>query len=234
VKAVPDLNGLNVVITGASGALGSAVTERFHEAGAQCFLPLVETKVPLHLHKPGITTACGIDLTGEEDVESFFSGLPHIWATVNIAGGFLYAPIEETNATLLMKMLNLNVLTTYLSCRASIHRMLNSGRGGRIVNIAARTALRPELGANMSAYAVAKAGVSALTAALAEEVKSHGIAVNALCPSIIDTPENRRQMPDADHAKWISPSVIAAEIMHLVSMETAAISGASIPIYGEV
>ena len=110
---------------------------------------------------------------------------------------------------------------------------MSHGPGGRIVNVAARPALEWRSGANMAAYAASKAAVAALTAALAQEVAAKNVLVNAVAPSIIDTPANRRAMPDADHASWPKPEAIAEIICHLASPANQVARGAIVPVYGK-
>jgi NAD(P)-dependent dehydrogenase (short-subunit alcohol dehydrogenase family) len=111
--------------------------------------------------------------------------------------------------------------------------MLAGSQGGRIVNVAARPALEWRSGAGMSAYAVAKAGVAALTVALAEEVAKDGILVNAVAPSVMDTPANRKAMPKADHAAWPKVEEVAATIAFLASSDNRVTRGAIVPVYGK-
>jgi NAD(P)-dependent dehydrogenase (short-subunit alcohol dehydrogenase family) len=117
-----------------------------------------------------------------------------------------------------------------LCCRAAVRAMTG---GGRIVNVAARPALEWRTGAGMTAYTVSKAGVAALTAALAEEVAKDGILVNAVAPSIMDTPANRKAMPKADHALWPKVEEVAATIAFLASPENRVTRGAIVPVYGK-
>ena len=112
-------------------------------------------------------------------------------------------------------MLNMNFVSCYLCCRAALRA--SGTPGGRIVNVAARPGMEPRLGAGMAAYAASKAAVAAFTQALAAEVGGRGVLVNAVAPSIIDTPANRAAMPEADHAAWPKPEEIAATIAFLAS-----------------
>ena len=105
--------------------------------------------------------------------------------------------------------------------------------GGRIVNVAARPALEPRIGAGMTAYTASKAGVAALTAALAEEVAKDGILVNAVAPSIMDTPANRKAMPKADFSAWPKVEEVAATILFLASPDNKVTRGAIVPVYGK-
>src|SRR5205085_5707910 len=150
-----------------------------------------------------------IDLADDDAVSRFYAGLPQIWASIHLAGGFAAGPVCETGKASFMRMVETNLTTAFLCCRSSVRAMKASGSGGRIVNVAARPALEWRTGAGMAAYAASKAAVAALTVALAEEVAKHGILVNAVAPSIMDTPANRAAMPKADHAAW--PKVAEVE-----------------------
>ncbi len=132
-----------------------------------------------------------------------------------------------------MKQINLNLVTCFNSCRNAVRHIRNTGKGGRIVNIASRPALEPRQGAGMSAYTTSKAGVAALTQSLAAEVFEDDILVNAVAPSIIDTEANRSAMPDADYDTWPKPEEIAAQIAYLVSTENYVTRGGVIPVYGK-
>jgi NAD(P)-dependent dehydrogenase (short-subunit alcohol dehydrogenase family) len=122
----------------------------------------------------------------------------------------------------------------YLSCRAAILAMAANPEGGRIVNVAARPGLEWRGGAGMAAYAASKAAVAALTVALAEEVVKQGILVNAVAPSILDTPANRKAMPQADHAAWPKVEEVARTILFLASPDNKVTRGAVVPVYGRV
>jgi NAD(P)-dependent dehydrogenase (short-subunit alcohol dehydrogenase family) len=151
---------------------------------------------------------------------------------VNIAGGFAWAPIGDSTAEVLQKQLSMNLVSCALSCRHAVANFRQGGQGGHIINISARPALNPRLGANMTAYTASKAAVAAFTVALAEELKNEKIAVIALCPSTIDTPTNRKDMPKADHASWLRPQAIAELIVAQCGLSDPIDSGALIPIYG--
>src|SRR6185295_8706859 len=131
-----------------------------------------------------------------------YAGVPKLWASIHIAGGFAMAPIGDTTKSDLMKQVEMNFVTAFLCCRAAVNAMTRTGAGGRIVNVATRPALEWRAGAGMVAYAASKAAVAAMTVALAEEVVQSGILVNAVAPSTMDTPVNRRAMPKADPAPW--------------------------------
>lgn len=222
------LAGQNVVITGGDGGLGPAVVEAFAQAGALCHLP-VHGATFTHPHA-NVRVTGGIDLTSEDAVVGYYAALPPLAASVHLAGGFKAKPIAETSRADLLQQLELNLGTAFLCCREAIKAMRKSG-GGRIVNVAARVVEAPAAG--MAAYSAAKAGVAALTRSLAEEVRKEGILVNAVLPSIIDTPANRAAMPGADVARWPKPGELARAILWLASPDNLLTSGALVPVYGK-
>jgi len=195
--------------------------------GVHCHLP-VRGRAPADLDDvEGVVVHAGVDVSSEEDVRSFYASLPELWASIHLVGGFAMAPIDRTSLGEFEAMLRLNTLTCFLCCREAVGRMPN---GGRIVNVGARPVLEPVAG--MSAYTASKAAVLGLTASLAAEVRDRDILVNAVVPSIIDTPNNRRAMPQADHASWPTPLQVAKTIAFLVSADNQLVSGASLPVYG--
>ena len=174
------------------------------------------------------------DLANEPAVTRFYAGLDRLWASIHVAGGFAFAPIADSDIKVLANQLDSNLIATYLCSRSAIAAIRRAGQGGRIVNTAARQALEPRLGAGLTAYTVAKAGVVALTLALAEEVAKEGILVNAIAPSIMDTPANRRSMPAADFRAWPSVDEVAATVVFLASPQNQVTRGAIVPVYGKV
>lgn len=227
-----DFRGRQVVVTGGTGALGSAVIEALLAAGAACHIPyLFEAAAQAFPHRDhaGVTLHRAIDLTDEAAVAAFFAQRSGLWASIHLAGGFACGPIGKAGKALLASQLDVNVVTCYLSCRGAIAAMAG---GGRIVNVAARPALEWRGGAGMAAYAAAKAAVAALTVALAEEVAGDGILINAVAPSILDTPANRKAMPSADHAAWPKVEEVAQTILFLASPANGVTRGAVVPVYG--
>lgn len=222
-----DWTGSHVVVAGGAGALGEAVVEAFLEAGTVCHVPLRSSREPAP--RAGVAWTTGVDLTNESAVAAFFSALPTIAASVHVAGGFEARPVAETSREDFDRMLSVNLVTTFLCCREAVKKLRSSG-GGRIVNVGSRASEVPSGGS--IAYTVSKAGVASLTRALAEEVRADGIQVNAVLPSVIDTPANRAAMPTAKHALWLDPREIARAIVWLASAESGPISGALIPVYG--
>src|SRR5262249_54459214 len=173
-----------------------------------------------------------IELTEEAAVARLYGGVPQLWASIHLAGGFAMSPLAETAKSALMQQVDMNFVTAFLCCRAAVNAMMRTGAGGRIVNVATRPALEWRAGAGMVAYTASKAAVAALTAALAEEVVKAGILVNAVAPSTMDTPANRRAMPEADHAAWPKVEEVAAAILFLASPENRVARGGVIPVYG--
>jgi NAD(P)-dependent dehydrogenase (short-subunit alcohol dehydrogenase family) len=210
----PAMQGRNVVVTGGNGALGGAVVAWFEARGAV-------------VHVPDIST---VDLTNEAQATAYYAALPPLWASIQLAGGFAMAPIAATSLADFERQWRMNTVTCFLSCREAVRAIRKAGGGGRIVNVAARAAVAPAAG--MTAYVASKAGVAALTQALAAELIGDGILINAVLPSIIDTPGNRASMPSADHAAWPKPAELAEAIGFLASPANALTSGALVPVYG--
>jgi NAD(P)-dependent dehydrogenase (short-subunit alcohol dehydrogenase family) len=224
---------VNIVVTGATGALGSGVVTALLARGATCHLPILEPALPDRAPwraDPRVIAHAGVSLDDEAAVTKFYVGLPELWASVHLVGGFAMAPIAETSLAQLEAQWRMNVATCFLACREAVRAMRQTGQGGRIVNVAARVAVQPVGG--MVAYSTAKAAVAMLTQSLAAEVLTDGILVNAVLPSIIDSGANRKAMPDADFAKWPKPAELAQTIAFLASHENALTSGALVPVYG--
>lgn len=217
------MNGRHVVVTGGHGALGRAVVAAFEARGAIVHAP----GEPPAFANPG---ADPIDLADEAQVTAYYAARPPLWASVHVAGGFAMAPITETSLAAFEAQWRTNLVTCFLACREAVRALRRAGGGGRIVNVASRPALAPVGG--MAAYVTAKAGVAALTQALAAEVLADGILVNAVAPSTIDTPANRAAMPDADHGRWPAPAELAEAICFLASPANTVTSGAVVPVYG--
>ena len=227
-----DFSGKHVVVTGGTGALGTAVVAMLLAAGATCTVPYqheAEAQRFPHGGDPNVKLIAVSDLADEAMVAKVYEGLAP-WASIHIAGGFASGKVAETDQAALMAQIDSNLVSCFLCCRAAVNAMKD---GGRIVNVAARPALEPRLGAGMTAYTVAKAGVAALTAALAEEVAKDAILVNAVAPSIMDTAANRAAMPKADFALWPKVEEVAATILFLASPDNKVTRGAVVPVYGK-
>jgi NAD(P)-dependent dehydrogenase (short-subunit alcohol dehydrogenase family) len=225
----------HVVVTGGTGALGGAVVAALVQCEAVCHVPYVHPaeaeRFSLRDHAR-VRLAQVENLAEEDDVARFYAGVPELWASIHLAGGFTMGKVVDSRKTDLMHLLETNLVTAYLCCAAAAKVMTSSGRGGRIVNVAARAALEWRAGAGMAAYTASKAGVAALTAALAEEVAGLGILVNAVAPSIMDTPANRASMPKADYSAWPKVEEVAATILFLASPANKVTRGAIVPVYG--
>jgi NAD(P)-dependent dehydrogenase (short-subunit alcohol dehydrogenase family) len=225
--------GRHVVVTGGTGALGRSVVATLRAAGAACHVPyLVEAEADTFPFRndPAVRLVPNVDLTTEEAVEQVYAAVPELWASIHLAGGFAMGPITSGTRAHLLAQIEMNLVTCYVCCAAAVRRM--GARGGRIVNVAARPALEWRAGAGMTAYAASKAAVAAFTTALAAEVVSSGILVNAVAPSILDTPANRAAMPKADHGAWPKTEQVAAAICFLASPENEVTQGAIMPVYG--
>jgi NAD(P)-dependent dehydrogenase (short-subunit alcohol dehydrogenase family) len=229
-----DLRDRHVVVTGGAGALGTALVEALLRAGAVCHVPCVDEaeakRFRLREHPQVVLTVTG-SLADETAVTRLYADIAPLWASIHLAGGFAAAPLRETAAATLRQQIDMNFTSCALCCRAAVNAM--AGKGGRIVNVAARPALEWRAGAGMTAYTASKAAVAALTVALAEEVAKDGILVNAVAPSIMDTPANRQAMPKADHSLWPQVEEVAATILFLAAPENRVTRGAIVPVYGK-
>ncbi|MFO7166751.1 MAG: SDR family NAD(P)-dependent oxidoreductase [Chloroflexota bacterium] len=234
------LDGKVAIVTGATGGLGPAVIAALLGAGAAVFAPhrregdLDRLRAELALPADARLSGAVLDLTDEQAVERAYgqaaSDLGGIDILVNIAGGFGGGkPVAETGWDTWQHMLDLNLKTAVLSCRAAVPHLQARG-GGAIVNFGTRTATQP--GKNLAAYAASKRAVIQLTEALAAELRDSNITANVVLPSTIDTPDNRKSSPKADFSRWVKPEEIAKVVLFLVGPDARIISGATIPVYG--
>lgn len=224
---------MNIVVTGATGALGAGLVEVLLARNATLHLPIMEAELPAHLpwrDNPRVKPAPHVSLTDEAHVAAFYEGVPDVWASIHLVGGFAMATIAETSLADFEKQWRLNTVTCFLACREAVKAIRKTGKGGRIVNVAARPVQQPAPG--MIAYVASKAGVASITQALAAEVLADNILVNAVLPSVIDTPANRASMPKADFATWPKPAQLAQTIDFLASVENALTTGTLVPVYG--
>ncbi len=227
-----DFSGKHAVITGGTGALGTAVVGALLTAGATCsvtYLHEAEAQHFPHRNDAKVKLIEVADLADEAMVAKVYDGLKP-WASIHIAGGFAPGKVAETGHAALMAQIDSNLVSCFLCCRAAVNAMTS---GGRIVNVAARPALEWRSGAGMTAYTVAKAGVAALTVALAEEVVKDSILVNAVAPSIMNTAANRKAMPKASFDAWPKVEDVAATIVFLASPNNKVTRGAIVPVYGK-
>jgi NAD(P)-dependent dehydrogenase (short-subunit alcohol dehydrogenase family) len=225
-----------VAVTGAFGVLGEVVATAAAAQGARLAL-IDHSMVP----PEGLLEACGVDalvLTGVDladpaAAEAALGGVERRFGRldvlINIAGGFRWQTLDEGDPAVWDLLYATNVKTAANASRAAL-KLLRASPAGRIVNIGAAGAVKAAAG--MGAYAAAKAGVHRLTESLAEELKADGVTVNAVLPSIIDTPANRADMPDADFSAWVAPADLAEVILFLASPAARALTGALIPVTG--
>ncbi len=228
-----DFHDRHVVVTGGAGALGTALVEGLIEAGATCHVPCFDEAEAQRFRlreRPQVKLVVAGNLADEKNVAALYDGIAPLWASIHLAGGFAAGPLRETSLATIRQQIDMNLVSCLLCCRAAVNAM--TGSGGRIVNVAARAALEWRTGAGMAAYTASKTAVAALTAALAEEVAKDGILVNAVAPSIMDTPANRKAMPKADYDLWPKVEEVAATIMFLASPENRVTRGAVVPVYG--
>ena len=235
-------HGSHVVVTGGTGALGGAVVGALRAAGAVCHVTnMVAAELEHYPHRndQSVHITTGVDLADEAAVRRFYTSLPPLWASVHLAGGFAMSPAAETSAVDFADQFQMNAMSTFLCSVAALRAIRarnqpgpDGAKGGRIVNVAARPGIEPRLGSGMVAYATAKAAVAAMTQALAQETANEEIWINAVAPSVLDTPANRGAMPDADYATWVAPAAVAEVITFLASPDNKVTRGAVIPVYG--
>src|SRR5947207_3291875 len=228
------------VITGAVGNLGAATARRFQQAGAKTVLvdrspDRVREAFKDIADSPDHLLAGGVDLSDaaslDKLIEQTVGKFGRVDALVNTVGAFRGGtPAHEADPADWDFLFNANARTTLMCCRAVIPQMLKQ-KGGKIINVSSREGL--EAHAGFAAYSASKSAVLRLTESLAAELKASDINVNCIMPSIIDTPQNRAAMPNADFTKWVAPEAIADVIAFLASDAARGINGSAIPVYGK-
>ncbi len=219
----------SIIVTGGFGVLGSAVAAAFAAAGDKVaridFAPI--PRAPL----AGALDLGGVDLTDAAATGAALAKVAGahggIDVLVNIAGGFVWETLEDGSLESWAKMHGMNLISAVTITKLALPELKKSA-AGRIVNIGAGGAVKAGMG--FAPYAASKAGVHKLTEALAEELAGTSVTVNAILPSIIDTPTNRADMPDADFSQWVSPAAIADVIGFLASDAGRAVTGALVPV----
>lgn len=230
--AAPPLAACRVVVTGGLGVLGRAVGELLAARGARV---LLLDRAPAQ-NVPGMAAVLGgVDLADEAAANAAMLEAGHtlggVNALVNVAGGFRWEKVDGGSLATWDALYGMNLRSAVAACRAALP-LLRASAPASIVNVGALGAVKA--GAGMGAYAASKAGVARLTEALADELKDEGVRVNAVLPSILDTPANRADMPDADAGRWVAPAQLAAVIAFLLSSDAAAVTGACLPVAGRV
>lgn len=227
-----------IVVTGAFGALGAVTAVAAARAGAKVALIGRAKQVPAGLLEacgPGAIALPGTNLVNADEAMTAIAAargaLGSIDALINIAGAFRWQTVADGDPAAWDLLFNINLKTALNTSRAAIPHLRHS-KHGRIINVGADAALKA--GAGMGAYAASKSGVHRLTESLAQELKNESITVNAVLPSIIDTPANRADMPKADYSTWVTPDALSAVILFLADPASQAVSGALIPVRGRV
>ena len=224
---------MGVLIAGGTGALGSAVVRELLDEGYDCTVTwIVDRELERARSDFGDSVSfVRADLIDPEGgADEAVASVDELEAVVDLVGGYAGGtPVEGMTWADFDRMLRLNLAPAFNLARAAMPRLVERG-GGAFVAVSARAALRPFPGA--AGYVTAKAGVLAFIQALDAEYRAKGVRANAILPSVIDTPANRRDQPDADHSKWVQPAEIAKVVRHLVSDDGAVTSGGAIPVYG--
>ena len=236
---IPSMNlkDKTAIISGSTGALGTAVTQTFLDVGAEV-VALYSRESSLETLKSEVTqgfVAIKTDVLNEASVQQMVKEVlenhERIDILINLVGGFLGGvSIVETSEEQWVKMMNLNLKSVFLCCRNVLPVMMKQ-KYGRIITIGSKGGLKAI--SKMSAYSASKAGLINFTEALAEEGREQNITANVVIPSIIDTSDNRKAMPDANFDNWMKPEMIAETILFLCSDAANEISGAVIPVYGK-
>jgi NAD(P)-dependent dehydrogenase (short-subunit alcohol dehydrogenase family) len=220
-------------ITGGFGSLGHALAGVLVTQGARVAL-VDRAPVPAGLQDTDRSMMCGsVDLVQDGAAGRAMAGIEQRWqridGLINVAGGFAWEKLSDGALETWDRMYEINLRSAVAATRAALPYLR---AGGRIVNVGAVAALKA--GAGMGAYAASKAGVMRFTEALAEELKDRGVTVNAVMPSIIDTPANRADMPKAEFERWVTPQALSRVVAFLLSDDAAAITGACLPVTGRV
>ncbi|MDE8654450.1 SDR family oxidoreductase [Novosphingobium album (ex Liu et al. 2023)] len=219
----------NVVVTGGFGILGKAVSDAFRSAGGR--VARVDFSPQAPDSNPGGLDLGGVDLSdflmADAAVARILDTFGGIDVLVNAAGGFAWQTLEDGGPDVWSRMYSMNVATCVAITKAALPT-LSSTKRAAIINIGAGGAL--VAGAGMGAYAAAKSAIHRLTESLAAELNGSDCTINAVLPSVIDTPANRVDMPQADFSQWVRPEALAQIILFLASPAARAISGALIPV----
>jgi NAD(P)-dependent dehydrogenase (short-subunit alcohol dehydrogenase family) len=220
-----------VLVTGGTGGLGAAVTQAFLDGGWRVVVPWIAERELERVQAHDRLELVRADLFDPDAVAAAVQAAgPSLRAAGNLVGGFaIHDRVHETPIETYEEQLRLNLRPTYLVCAAALPVLLAAG-GGAIVCVSSRAARQPFPGA--AGYVVSKAAVLALVDALDAEYRKDRIRVNAVLPSVIDTPANRSSMPDADFDTWVAPEEIARVIRFLCSDDASVTSGAHLPVYG--
>ena len=231
------MKGKRVLLTGGTGGLGLGVTPAVLARGAEVTIPYVSARdverlkgrlSPADIARIRFVSA---NLADEAAVEKLISDMERVDVLIHLAGGFDMGKTHEYSYDAWKNLLTLNLNTTFLTCKHSLAKMQQTGYG-RIVTVASRGAVQPA--GQMAAYCASKAGVVALTQAIADETKGTNITANCVLPSTIDTPSNRQAMGEENAGKWVKPESLAEVICFLASEAAKDVRGAAVPVYGSI
>lgn len=232
------MRGNHVIITGGAGGLGLGVTPTVLAQGATAVLipytnpqDVERLKGRLNPADTARITFLPMDLTQESAVEAMVNRMDRVDVLIHLVGGFSMGHTQDYSLDQWHHDFRLNLDTTFLVCKHSLRRMMEN-QYGRIVTVGSRGAVQP--GAQLAAYSASKAGVVALTQAIAEETKGTNITANVVLPSIIDTPANRAAMGSEQADRWVKPESLAQVICFLASEAAQDIRGAAVPVYGSI
>ncbi|WP_316431621.1 3-oxoacyl-ACP reductase FabG [Leptolyngbya sp. NK1-12] len=230
------MNGKQVLVTGGTGGLGLGVTPLVLAQGAALVtIPYVKAQEVERLK--GILSPADrarvrfveANLADETAVEQLVNGMERVDALIHLVGGFSMGKTHEYAYEQWKRDFDLNLNTAFLACKHSLRRMLEQNYG-RIVTVGSRGAVQP--GGQLAAYCASKAGVVALTQAIADETKGTNITANVVLPSIIDTPANRAAMGSENAGRWVKPESLGQVICFLASEAAKDLRGAAVPVYG--
>jgi len=231
------MKGKNVLLTGGTGGLGLGVTPAVLARGADVTIPYHNAREVERLKgflQPADFSRLqlvSLDLTDEAALQKLVDAMGRVDVLIHLAGGFSMGKTHEYSLEQWQKDFDLNLTTAFLACKHSLRKMLEHGYG-RIVTIGSRGAVEP--GGQLAAYCASKAGVVALTKAIADETKGTNITANVVLPSVIDTPANRSAMGAENASQWVKPESLAEVICFLASEAAKDIRGAAVPVYGSV
>lgn len=231
------MQGKRVLLTGGTGGLGIGVTPALLAQGAEVTIPYYSNQEVERLK--GILSPedfakiqfIPANLTDEGSVENVINRMGRVDALIHLVGGFAMGKTHEYSFADWKRDFDLNLSTTFLVCKHSLKKMLEHGYG-RIVTVGSRGAVEPA--GQLAAYCASKAGVVALTKAIADETKGTNITANVVLPSVIDTPSNRQAMGEENADKWVKPESLAQVICFLASEAAKDVRGAAIPVYGSI
>jgi NAD(P)-dependent dehydrogenase (short-subunit alcohol dehydrogenase family) len=235
-----ELNGKVTVLSGAGGNAGFSVIQRLYSQGVRlALIDRNEAELRTKLRESKINDSGiligAVDLLKKDEIDAFLAKViaqfGQIDILINQAGGYRpQPPIHEMDESTWDFLIDLNAKTMFLLSSAVAKQMVAQGKAGSIISIAARGGLKGDPG--NAAYAASKSAVIRMTESMAAELVEHGIRVNVVLPSTLDTPPNRAANPDTDYSKWVSPDSLADVLAFLASDSARDISGASIPLYG--